>query len=233
MKKRQYNQVCALSVGLDLIGDRWTLLILRELLFGVRRFSDILRGTPGLSTNLLSQRLRELEQAKLIEHRKLPPPAASSVYGISPKARSYLLPIIVSLTDFGVQFLKYPPEADQFVPASSTMGAMNKFFQAGGKYNGSAEFRTDHDVYGCIIEDGVLRGAGFGEQPNADLIMVGSSEIFMGLIVGYISLQDVFENEALILIRGELKDAEAFFANFVHDYTDIWLHTLTSQEDNM
>ncbi len=222
MAKRQYNQVCALSIGLDLIGDRWTLLIVRELMFGARRFSDILRSAPGLSTNLLSQRLKDLDQHGLIEQRKLPPPAASSVYMMTDTGRQYMVPIIITLTNFGVQYLHYPPNANQFVPASSTMGAMNKFFVRGGSYTGSAEFRTAHDVFGCIIQEGILHEVGFDELPDAHLSMHSSTDTFMGLIVGYVSLEDVLESGELRLIRGSSAEAQTFFASFSHDYAGIF-----------
>ena len=74
MKTRSYNQYCGLAYALDIVGERWTLLIVRELIAGPRRFTDLLEGLPGISTNLLSERLKELEQQGMLRRRILPPP---------------------------------------------------------------------------------------------------------------------------------------------------------------
>src|SRR5690606_41307941 len=83
MAARSYRQFCALAFALDVVGERWTLLIVRELLAGPRRFTDLLDGLPGISPNLLSERLKRLEQQGLLVRRALPPPAASAVYDLT------------------------------------------------------------------------------------------------------------------------------------------------------
>ena len=88
MGTRAYNQYCALAHALDIVGERWTLLIVRELLVGPRRFKDLLDGLPGISTNLLSNRLKGLEESGVLRRRiTLPPPAASTVYELTPSAK--------------------------------------------------------------------------------------------------------------------------------------------------
>lgn len=220
MTKRTYDQVCALSTALDLIGDRWTLLIVREMLFGARRYSDILRGTPGLGTNLLAKRLKELEQAGFIEQRRLPPPAASTVYALTEQGRTVLRPIIRAMTEMGVQYLHYPPHEGHFVPVSSTMGAMSKFFRCGGGYSGSAEFRTPDDVFHCVIKDGQMMGLGFGQLDSADLILKSTADTYMGLVVGYIDVQTALESGEVEILRGESADVSKFFANFEYTLTE-------------
>ena len=83
MTTRSYNQFCALAVALDVVGERWNLLIIRELLPGPRRFKDLSAGLPGISTNLLSERLTSLEQECIVCRRVLPPPAGSTVYELT------------------------------------------------------------------------------------------------------------------------------------------------------
>jgi DNA-binding HxlR family transcriptional regulator len=78
--KRRYDDACGTAHGLELIGERWALLVLRELLLGPRRFSDLRADLPGISANVLTQRLTELEERGLVRRRKLPPPAATQVY---------------------------------------------------------------------------------------------------------------------------------------------------------
>lgn len=216
MSRRNYEQVCALAYALDVVGERWTLMIARELLFGPRRYSDLLRELPGLGTNLLAQRLKDLEGAGLIEQHRLPPPAASSVYELSATGRAGLQPIIRALADLGVTYLQYPPPSGHFVPASSTMGALATFFQRERAFNfGSrVEFHSGSDVFHCAIEDGMMSELGFGMLERADLVLEGSTEIFMGLIVGYETVAAAVDNGQLTIARGDRARAETFFALF-------------------
>ena len=81
--KRSYDDGCAAAHALDLVGERWALLVVRELVLGPRRFTDLRAGLPGISPNVLTQRLEELEQGSVVRRRKLPPPAASWVYELT------------------------------------------------------------------------------------------------------------------------------------------------------
>jgi len=82
--KRRYDDACGTAHGLELIGDRWALLVLRELMLGARRFSQLRADLPGLSANVLTQRLAELEERGLVRRRTLPPPASAQVYEATP-----------------------------------------------------------------------------------------------------------------------------------------------------
>ena len=104
MKNRSYNQHCGLAYALDIVGERWTLLIVRELFAGPRRFTDLLEGLPGISTNLLSERLKSLEQQGLLKRRVLPPPAGSTVYELTAVGRS-LEGTLIELGKWGSQFV--------------------------------------------------------------------------------------------------------------------------------
>ncbi|MFN2527787.1 MAG: winged helix-turn-helix transcriptional regulator [Candidatus Baltobacteraceae bacterium] len=84
---RSYGDPCGLSRALDIVGERWSLLIVRELLFGPKRFTDLRAGMPAASPNVLAQRLRELEDAGVLVHCKLPPPGAVSVYELTARGR--------------------------------------------------------------------------------------------------------------------------------------------------
>src|SRR5207249_7630269 len=81
--KRSYKQFCPLARSLDILGERWTLLIVRNLLVGPQRYTDLLEGLPGIGTNLLSARLKDLETEGIVARRTLPPPAASIVYELT------------------------------------------------------------------------------------------------------------------------------------------------------
>ncbi|MEM7116357.1 MAG: helix-turn-helix domain-containing protein [Chloroflexota bacterium] len=222
MARRSYNQVCALAVALDLIGDRWTLMIIREMLFGARRYSDILRGTPGLGTNLLAKRLKELETAGLIQQRKLLPPASSTVYELTENGHKSLTPIIRTLTNMGVDYLQYPPAEGQFIPVSSTMGALAKFFQRehAASYRGSVQLHTDEDVFHCAIEAGKIVALGFGELETADLILHSTTNTYTGLIVGYLTVPNTFAAGDLQIKRGTTLQASTFFDQFAHTHDE-------------
>jgi DNA-binding HxlR family transcriptional regulator len=86
---RQYDDPCGVARALDVVGERWTLLVVRELLFGPKRFSDLVRGLPGMSQNVLSQRLRELASAGLVERRRLGPPVSAQVYELTERGTSW------------------------------------------------------------------------------------------------------------------------------------------------
>src|SRR2546430_17299999 len=81
--KRSYGDPCGIARALDLIGERWALLVVRELVLGPKRFTDLRAGLPNVSADVLSQRLRELEQAAIVRRRKLPPPPGAKVYELT------------------------------------------------------------------------------------------------------------------------------------------------------
>src|SRR5215475_467381 len=98
--KRTYGDACRFARALDVVGERWALLVVRELLFGPKRFGTLRSGLPGVSPNVLSQRLRELEDAGIVRHDRLPPPANVAVYALTDRGRA-LEPILVELGRWG------------------------------------------------------------------------------------------------------------------------------------
>ena len=108
MAKRSYEQFCPLAYTLDLVGERWTLLIVRDLIAGPKRYTDLSRGLPGLATDLLTERLRRLEEAGALGRRELPPPAAATVYELTERGHE-LLPAVLALARFGVGLLAEDP----------------------------------------------------------------------------------------------------------------------------
>jgi len=127
MTTRSYNQFCALASALDYVGERWTLLIIRELLIGPRRFKDLIEGMPGVSTSLLSERLKTLEQQGLLSQRVLPPPAGSTVYELTPLGQSLEKPIL-ELGKWGAQLLPASLEGVALPSLGSMAVAIKAFF---------------------------------------------------------------------------------------------------------
>ncbi len=105
---RTYGQYCPIAAGLDLIGDRWTLLILRELSMGDQRFTDLRAELHGIAPNLLTERLRSLQAIGLVTTAELPPPAARSVYRLTEEGRR-IEPVLRSVARFGVSYLTGDP----------------------------------------------------------------------------------------------------------------------------
>jgi DNA-binding HxlR family transcriptional regulator len=114
---RSYGDACAIARALDVIGERWALLVVRELLFGAQRFSDLRRALPGVSSNLLTDRLRELDARGVVRRRRLPPPAASHVYELTERGRD-LEPCLEAL---GVWGRAEPPPANGSLSATSVL----------------------------------------------------------------------------------------------------------------
>jgi DNA-binding HxlR family transcriptional regulator len=105
---KRYDQYCPIACSLGLVGERWTLLVVRELMHGPKRYTDLVDGLHGIGTNILAARLKELEAAGLVERRKLPPPAASTVYELTPTGRE-LRPVLHELARFGARLMGPPP----------------------------------------------------------------------------------------------------------------------------
>jgi DNA-binding HxlR family transcriptional regulator len=114
--KRTYGDRCGVARALDLVGERWALLVVRELLLGPKRFTDLRAGLPHVSPDVLAQRLRELEDAGLVRRGKLPPPAGSRIYELTERGRD-LEPVILELGRFGSVSPFPPGEAEIGVDA--------------------------------------------------------------------------------------------------------------------
>jgi DNA-binding HxlR family transcriptional regulator len=104
--RRNYNQNCPIARGLDVLGERWTLLILRELVGGPRRYGDLRTELPGIATNLLAERLGELQEAGLVDRTDLPAPIGRTVYSLSDAGWQRVLPVLQSIAWFGLDRLE-------------------------------------------------------------------------------------------------------------------------------
>jgi len=120
--QRRYAQYCPIAGALDLVGERWTLLIVRELLLGPARFTDLRGGLTGVPPNLLSTRLRELEAAGIVARRELPPPAARTVYELTEDGRA-LEPVLRALVRWGMSRLP-PPDGVDLDPGAAVRSAL-------------------------------------------------------------------------------------------------------------
>ncbi|MEL6893010.1 MAG: helix-turn-helix domain-containing protein, partial [Actinomycetota bacterium] len=138
--KRSYGQYCGLAAALDLLGERWTLLVVRDLLPGPRRYQDLLDGLPGLATDLLTARLRTLESAGLVERRRLESPGRGWVYELTERGAS-LRPIIEGLALWGGDLLPAPavgPDAAHRLDPRWAMASMAAAYRAHGRSGDAA-----------------------------------------------------------------------------------------------
>ena len=154
---KTYGQWCSLAKALELVGERWTLLIVRELLEGPRRYSDLLEDVPGISTDVLAARLRDMEEHGLVARRTLPAPASSKVYELTELGEELRVPV-TSLSRWGLQLLG-PRDTEAFRPhwlAVSLRGLLNR--RAALETTLDVDFVLEDEI-GVIrihVEDGAL-----------------------------------------------------------------------------
>ncbi|WP_371525795.1 helix-turn-helix transcriptional regulator [Streptomyces sp. NBC_01283] len=153
---RSYDQSCPAARALDVVGGRWSLLIVRELLLGPRRYTDLVTGLPGIGPNVLAERLRALRKAGILSQVKLPPPASSAVYELT-ELGTAMRPVLDELTRWGMRLPTSPRPGDTF-RLSWVLGCLRASFrpeEASGVRE-TYEFRVDGDTFHLRVDDGVL-----------------------------------------------------------------------------
>lgn len=189
MATKTYDQYCGIAAALDRVGDRWTLLILRELSFGERRFTDLRTRLPGIATNLLSDRLRSLEEDGLVEQRELPAPAARTVYALTREGKR-VNPVLRALSGFGQAFLPEPVEG-AVRPEMAVHGALPPRLDPRSGLGTTLRVRFDLGGSPLWLEerDGVPVRPDTTAQP--DVVITGSPAALMELCRGTARLQDL------------------------------------------
>lgn len=177
MAHRTYNQVCSVAGALDLLGERWSLLLIRELLTGPQRFSDLLEGLSGIGTNLLSNRLKSLMGDGLVRRRRLPAPAASAVYELT-RAGMALEPVILELVRWGLRYQRQPASAALYRPNWSLL-AMRAVFRSERALGVRlcCEFRIDEFVFHAEVCDGSLKTEN-GPARRPDVVVLTDAETY-------------------------------------------------------
>jgi len=149
---KRYDQYCPMAHALDLVGDRWSLLVVRELMHGPRRYTDLVEGLPGIGTNILATRLRDLETHGVVTRRTLPPPAASRIYELTDYGRA-LRPVVRELALWGARSLG-PPTPGSGLFDGWVANALDIALAAVAP-EGSFEFRVGDEVASLV--DGEVR----------------------------------------------------------------------------
>src|SRR6476661_629505 len=153
--KRSYGEACRFAHALDVVGERWGLMVVRELLLGPKRFTDLREGLPRASTNILVERLRELEERGVIRRRKLPPPYGASVYELTEWGRE-LEPVVTQLGAWGARS-PFPPDSHQ-IGADSIVLALRSLFdaEAAEGIESSYELRLGEERFLAAVAGGRL-----------------------------------------------------------------------------
>ena len=173
--RKHYEQYCPVAHALDLVGDRWALLVVRELMHGAKRYTDLLEHLPGIGTNILAARLRELEAAGVVAKRRLPPPAAVQVYELTEYGRA-LRPALRELALWGARSLGPPTSEDELFP-----GWLQNALDIGlapVAPPGRFEFRIGDELASLVDGEAI---AGPVEEP--DVVLEGDAEGFYHLFV--------------------------------------------------
>lgn len=182
---KTYDMYCAVARALEILGERWTLLVVRELLTGPKRYADLVDGLPGIASNMLTDRLRSLTDAGVVSQRKLAPPAASTVYELTERGRQ-LKPVLLALGRWGVPLLGEPRPGEQFRLAW-LMIALDGHYQPASaptpitvvlKVAGDAVTITAHGSQHQVSEEA---------DAQADITVTAERDTFLAWIAGHLT----------------------------------------------
>ena len=186
MARRSYGEYCALARALDLVGERWTLLVVRELILGPKRFTDIAEGLDGAARNLVSDRLRLLESEGVVRRRELPPPAASRVYELTDDAAE-LVEAMGALTRWGARRLGARRRGEAFRPGWMAMAmAAGADREAARGVRETYQFDVDDEPFVVRIDDGEIRPR-TGRAEGPDLVVTMTADTLAALVGDTIS----------------------------------------------
>jgi DNA-binding HxlR family transcriptional regulator/putative sterol carrier protein len=208
---RTYGDGCAIARALDLVGERWALLVVRELLLGPKRYTDLRRGLPNASPNVLSQRLGELEGAGVIRRRKLPPPASARVYELTEWGLE-LEEIVMSLGRWGARSPSPAPEAP--IGVDSTVLALRARFDpdAARGLRADYELRLGEDRFRIAVADGEMDVAR-GDADRADATIDTDPDTLAAVLWGGRPLADA-QRAGSVSIEGDEAAVKRFVSLF-------------------
>ncbi len=191
MAVRSYGEYCSIAKALDVVGDRWTFLIIRELLIrGACRYTDLKDGLPGIATNLLSDRIRELEAAGLVRREDAPPPVATTLFRLT-EAGAELEPVLDAIGRWGVRYMVEPAEGDEF--RGHWFAFPVSFFLRDRDPDGppvSIELRSASSPVVIEVSGGSARmRLGTAEAP--DLVLRGEPRLILALFSGQLTVAEV------------------------------------------
>jgi DNA-binding HxlR family transcriptional regulator len=211
VSRRRYDDACGTAHALDLVGERWALLVMRELMLGPKRFSDIRADLPGISANVLTQRLEGLEASGLLVRRRLPPPASAQVYELTEWGYE-AEPIFCELGRWAAR----SPAHDPTLPLSGTslMLSFRTMFDPARARGMKARIglRIGAESFVVTIAGGRLE-SGRGDVEGADLVLTGPATAVAAAVYGGVPLE-ALEAEGALGVDGDRALAERFVTLF-------------------
>jgi DNA-binding HxlR family transcriptional regulator len=209
---KQFKQYCPLAHALGLVGERWAFLVVRELLHGPKRYTDLLEGLPGIGTNILAARLRGLDEAGVVRKRQLPPPAASKVYELT-EYGAELEEVFYALARWGARSLGPPGPDEELYPEWGMNAFAALFFPEASR--GLAEtyvLRINGDVFSARVEDGHMHGS-VGASEDAAVAIETDIDTFFSLVGGELAPREALKRR-LVSIEGDRAAYDRFFKVF-------------------
>ena len=209
---KRFDQYCPIAHALSLVGERWALLIVRELLRGPKRYTDLTTGLPGIGTNVLATRLRELEDAGVVGKRKLPPPAASTVYELTEYGTG-LEEVLYSVARWGARSLGLPSH-DEDLPPEWGVNAFRALFYPERARGLTATWvnRVEQDAFTVRLHEGRLQ-TDLGAAADADASLLTDMATFYELASGDVPLA-VPLGDGRARVEGDVALAARFFEVF-------------------
>jgi DNA-binding HxlR family transcriptional regulator len=186
---RTYGQYCAVAKALDLIGDRWTLLIVRELLLrGPCRYTDLRHGLPAIATNLLADRLRDLEQAGVVSREQAPPPVATTLFSLTSRGEE-LAPILRELLRWGMPLMQQGPAPDDAFRAQWMAWPVEMSLTDRQPDAPPVTIQVLTQGESALLEtsDGSVHLT-LGQADDPDAVLRGPAHVVLGLFTGHIDL---------------------------------------------
>jgi DNA-binding HxlR family transcriptional regulator len=210
---KEYGQFCPVAHALELVGERWSLLIIRELINGPKRYTDLAGALPGIGTNILAARLRDLEKVGVLQKRRLPPPAAAKVYELTPYGEELREPLY-ALGRWGARSLGPPNPDDSFAPGW-LVNAVRATCTGGCLPEKVVELRVDDESVTARFDDGELI---VDTQPteNADTVIETDPSTLFCIASEQTTIRDAFKTKAL-KVTGDRETAERFLSLFSFD----------------
>lgn len=191
MGRREYGQECSFATALDAVGERWSLLIVRELLLGPLRFSDLARLVGNAPTDVLTKRLRDLEESGVVRRRDLDPPASARVYELTELGRGLEQPL-VAMGRWGMQLQRLPDVLE--LPATSLPNAVRAILQPPADVAMTIGLRSEGHASQVRIEDGVV-SARRGEADAPDITLSGAPLNVLAVLAVGAAVEDQVEIE--------------------------------------
>jgi DNA-binding HxlR family transcriptional regulator len=209
--KRSYEDACGAAHALDLLGERWALLVMRELMLGPKRFSDIRAGLPGISANVLTQRLEGLEAVGVLVRKRLPPPASAQVYELTEWGYE-AEPIFQVLGRWAAR----SPTHDPSLPLSSAslLLSFRTMFdpERAGSWRGSVGLKIGQESFIVRVQEDGLE-ADRGEADAAQVVLTAPAPVIAAAVYGGQPLAGL-EEEGALKVEGDRAAAERFVTFF-------------------